>query len=218
MIHWLIKYCPGARGDFLGNVLCSDIVALNTYYKLPFQPKDTIKIHTLQSGIFNAPALDKYFKNIDSYDKLFEVCQVRNIKTIRITNNSVEEKLDACYLHYAKNNSTESPNTIRFEDAKPHDDVVAKFFMDTSPLTRLHGISTVFNDDINYLARYDDVVEFKDLFDVEFVADFYHKQHGSRPSAALVEAIRFNIENNTRLTETSFWALNKDRARYQIKT
>lgn len=209
MNKWLFKYLPGARGDFLSNVLGNDVRAINTFYKLPPTIHlNYIKIHALQYGLFsrgNTSWLNEFNKELNgeiTYDRIFQVCKETGRRTLRILTNTDEEKIDAIYMNYAKNHISGNPAFLKFEEVN-HQENFKKFYRQGKNFI---WIDPSFNDDDLYLDRYDEVVNFNDLYDVDFLINFYIKHTDKEPSPRLIKAIKYNIESNPRYSQSEFYA------------
>ena len=208
MNKWLIKYLPGARGDFLSNILGNDVHSLKTFYKLPPSGSiNLIKIHALELGIFSRTAntVAEFIKELDgdvSYNRIFEVCKNTNRRTVRIVTNTDQEKLDAVCMNYIKNHVSGNPPFFKFGETD-HQEHFKQFYKNGRNTV---WVDPIFDDDTEHIDKYDEIVNFNDLYDVDFLVDFYKKHTNKEPDFKLISAIKYNIASNPRYSQSEFYA------------
>ena len=92
----LISFAPGARGDFLANILTGRITSrIFTQFKL--DTPHYIKMHNIQD-IFSTYAKFTLPVKIYSFDELFNYCKDTGITTVRIAPGSVNDLVDIAYF------------------------------------------------------------------------------------------------------------------------
>jgi hypothetical protein len=157
MKNFVIYYEAGARGDFLANVIangnqlsdkkCEVGRDISTMYS---------KIHKYSFGAGwqyysekNASVLLK------SFDEIFDIVKQDDLTSIRIVGNNISDCADIAYMHYEKNSHLVDQPIVNVSSHS------------------VHGIAWRESCDILQRHRFDYVIEFNKLFDIEFIKDFY---------------------------------------------
>lgn len=197
MKNFLIHYAPGARGDFLANVLKHTFNNIDPYHFKLAAPQGYVKVHTIEHIFSTIP---NFNTNIKSYDQLFLLAKEYNLPTIRIILEE-DDLLDMMLLRIFKNSIHK--NCFKLED-------ISELWLSYSPrmnkvVDAINFIREIEKKDIEYRSYYDYIVNFKDLFDIEFLSNFYSKINGDNMHEIVLSKIQTNIDiQNTFLTEVKY--------------
>lgn len=171
--RFLFYYVAGARGDFLANILMNEFLAVDPMqYKLP-TPPGVVKAHDLKFLYEKLSPTSPFEQQLESFDHLFDYCATNNLISIRILIENISDAVDAHYLHVKKNNNAnwDKENDYHWSTVDLETDRV----------------------DLNYRGQYNHVITFRNLFDVEFLRDFYFKIHKKQLSDRSISNIITNI-------------------------
>jgi hypothetical protein len=186
MKNFVIYYEPGARGDFLANVIangnqlsdkkCEVGREISTMYS---------KIHRYSFGAgwqYYGP--NKGSILLKSFDKIFDIVKQDDLISIRIVGNNFSDCADIAYMHKEKN-VHQVDSTIS--------DVSAQ---------SVYGIAWRESYDILQRHRFDHVIEFNQLFDIKFIKDFYFEINKQSMPDEHYNNIVENMKKQVRYTET----------------
>lgn len=192
MIEILVNYVNGARGAFLANIMTNqfDVIRTGGYEVMPRY--DLVSAMHNLAFQHNTPH-GTLFK---SYDEMFDVCEKMDIKTFRIVSNTIEERLNITHFDIQKNaiigKRGESLETNLKNTNRTLDDF-SKNYKEVISLWMPHTINFDL-EDYNYLHRYDYIVEFKDLFDVDKINELYKSKYNTDLTKEQREILQNNID------------------------
>lgn len=192
MIEILVNYVNGARGAFLANIMTNqfDVIRTGGYEVMPRY--DLVSAMHNLAFQHNTPH-GTLFK---SYDEMFDVCEKMDIKTFRIVSNTIEERLNITHFDIQKNaiigKRGESLETKLKNKNRTLDDF-SKNYKEVISLWMPHTINFDL-EDYNYLHRYDYIVEFKDLFDVDKINELYKSKYNTDLTKEQREILQNNID------------------------
>jgi hypothetical protein len=212
--NYLVNYVPGARGDFLINVLRT-IRGIDNNYS--FSPQAVLKAHG-ENAVFSA-GLYSFFdedgkQNFNNYDELFDFAEKNNFIKIKIIGELFEEKLDIAYYNWLKNTYLRTKTNIpyyatadEFEKYVINDPNFKNEFLSKGVAhicNMLYNIiPNVQNDDSSYLNRYDHIIYFNKLFDIEEVKNIYKTINKVEMSTSYIKQVQANIDIQYRPSQSS---------------
>lgn len=212
MNRFFINYFIGGRGDFLIKCLYdvnydwSLLHSLKTNAKISPPIEYSVKIHgeidrEVITGIDNFP------KKFNSWRELFDTVNAYNLIKIKIVANTPEEQLDMVWLAYSKvtlNNTEHIENMTLAEIPIPTIDIIneGKEWLTKNAFIKVPLIQSL---DKEVEHEYDHIINFKDLFDAEYIRDLYKKINGRSMDYARFRAIEKNIAMQYRLSKSEFY-------------
>lgn len=131
---------------------------------------------------------------------ILEQCRQQHIIKIGITTDSIEEKIDTVYFHHLKNYQQ---GGIPFDSMPNIDKEMQEFSGKYENFVSV--LNQYFEEFKIQPSEFDYLISFNDLFDVDKLIEFYTKIHSQPPSARLVDAIKFNIDNNKRFSKSQYF-------------
>jgi len=195
--RFLIQYPPGARGDFFGSVLIHNSRHLLKFFKMTLNMGLVAKTHDFEKVYCSEK--HPLFGFLDK-ETILEQCRQQNIIKIGITTDSIEEKIDTVYFHHLKNYQQDG---IPF-DSMPNIDTEMQEFSG-----KYENFVSVLNQYFEEFkiqpTEFDYLISFNDLFDVAKLVEFYTMIHSQPPSDRLMDAIKFNIDNNKRFSKSQYF-------------
>jgi len=199
--RFFINYPIGSRGDFLINILTDNANVNGSHWSLPPVADKTVKFH----GLHNVTSLIPTFpvKEFTSYDEVFDLVRQHELLKIKIVGNTFQEKLDIIYFGWAKSlffkqqyvsikEKASKELHLAFKNEFPL--VFSKFITDYLPKIQ--------DDDILYRDRYDYIVNFNDLFDIEYLKNIYKEINKKEINPNFIPRIQRNIDVQNRLSES----------------
>lgn len=211
-----VNYANGCRGDFLASCLtkspkASIVNNLNTLIKIPPLVRHNIKIHgKLEYGLIHH--IKNYPTYFNSWDELFSFINQENYLKIKIVANTVEEIADAAWLACIKVflMDNEHKERVKFDEIIP---LTKENVFDNLELllTRMGHIYKTQNLDYGYEHEYDHIINFYNLFDVEFIENLYEQINQEKMGIVRGRTILKNINLQPKISETEFYPIIKEK-------
>lgn len=214
---FLFHYPMGARGDFLSAILLNQFILLEPdNYSIPPIPNKVVKVH----GIKNIVPLYPFFpRQLSSFDEMFDEAKKHKLITIKIVAETLEEKLDVAYFGWIKSivPTLLDPGKkigflhLKLQDAKPENYeklVIDNIYWFLNAIQ--HDIPQIQDEDKEYTAKYDYVIRFNDLFNIDFIKEFYKKIHNEPIPFFVISKISQNILIQNRPSESESFGVFKE--------
>ena len=207
--RFFTNYFIGGRGDFLNNCLYTGARdqyitgLLNSYAKLPPLAL-CVKTHGKLEIYTNIPNFSKKFS---SWKELFIKANKHKLVKIKIVANTLIEKFDLAWMALNKVlvYDREHIITLTYEELKlpiPAEKLdYSLFWMFNLVYTTLDLIQ---NEDSEVLDEYDYIVNFNDLFDVDYIASLFQKINGKPMDSTRYESVAKNISIQDRLSTSEY--------------
>jgi len=151
----LINYVPGARGDFLANVLIGNFTE-RIFRQFKLDTPHYIKMHGLHD-IYSTDYRHRLLNKLTNFDEVFTYCETNKIKTVKIIPGSITDLIDIAYFDRLKN-WRKTPDVL---------EICGSF-------------GPIYQDyltNIPYYDRYNYVVKFNELWDVSILNDLFREFH-----------------------------------------
>lgn len=203
--RFLMHYYIGARGDFLCNILCDKKYDVNAkFYSLPPPNNRVVKVHNLDNGIIST--ISTFPEKVKNYEELFALADKHELVKIKIIATTYEERMDIAYFGWIKSlfygiDRARPYITVDKRDIENHTEEIRK--------NALYLASTAFNsipqlqaEDGGFEDRYDHIVHFKDLFNMDFLKEIYEKVHNKPLPISYIPRIKSNLAIQNRLSES----------------
>lgn len=211
--RFLMHYYIGARGDFLCNILCDKKYDVNgKFYSLPPPNNRVVKVHNLDNGIIST--ISTFPEKVKNYEDLFTIAEAHNLVKIKIIATTYEEKMDIAYFGWIKSlfygiDRSRPYITIDKRDIENHTEEIRK--------NALYLVSTAFNsisqmqkEDAGFEDRYDLIVNFNDLFNMDSLKEIYEKVHNKPLPISYIPRIKSNLAIQNRLSESANYPYFKE--------
>jgi len=214
---FFVNYHIGGRGDFLTHCL-RDVETdpslsrdLNTYAKLPPSTGYNVKIHGSFNGVVTQ--LENFNNNFNSWTELFNEVNKHKLVKIKIVATTLEEQIDLLWLAHSKvvANNTEHTPVLTMEEVGVPDSRTIHEILDKLATSALKELPNSQNLDNDYLHEYDYIINFEDLFDIDYIKNLYKQIHGKDMGYARHKAIKKNIAMQFRLSKSEFYNIVKNR-------
>jgi hypothetical protein len=165
-----------------------------------------VKFH----GLSNIHSLIDTFPNkvFTSYDEVFELADQHDLIKIKIVGYTFEEKLDIAYFGWAKSLFYKQ-QFVSVEESEA-ESLKAGFKNEFSLLfcEMIHDyLPKIQDDDIEYRDRYDYIINFNDLFDIEYIKNLYKEITGNELNSRFIPRIQRNIDIQDRLSKSRNYRL-----------
>ena len=212
--RFLMNYPVGARGDFLCTLLCDSKYGINgTFYSLPPPDKRVVKVHTIDiGGIIST--IDTFPEQVKDFTELFELADKHQLIKIKIVANTIEEKLDIAYFGWIKSifygiDRNRPYITVDKRDIPNHAEELKKnaIYLVT---TALNGITALQKEDSGYEDRYDYIINFNDLFNIDFLKEIFEKVNKKPLPMVYIPRIKANLAIQNRLSESENYKYFKE--------
>lgn len=204
----------GGRGDFLNNCLYSGVrdqyitSVLDSYAKL-----DPLALCVKMHGYLNNEVytnIPDFPKKFNSWRELFDTVNKYNLIKIKIVANTVVEKFDLAWLTINKVMIYERETVLRLTPEELKLPIPAENLDDS--LTWMFNIvyttlDQVQKEDNDFLDEYDYIVNFNDLFDVDYIASLFQQINGKPMSSARYDSIVKNIKMQERLSNSDYYPI-----------
>ena len=203
--RFLMHYPIGARGDFLCNILCGNKSDLNgRFYSLPPPINRVVKVHSIDYGIVST--IDTFPENVKDYESLFALADEHKLVKIKIIATTHEEKMDIAYFGWIKSlfygiDRARSYITIDKRDIENHTEEIRKNAMYLITTASYH-IPQAQTEDNNFIDRYDHIVNFNDLFNLDSLKEIYEKVHNTALPMSYIPRIKANLAIQNRLSKS----------------
>lgn len=214
MNRFFINYFIGARGDFLANCLYDVeydwalLRCLQTNAKISPPIEYSVKIHgEIDRGVITA--IENFPKEFDSWKELFDAVNSHNLIKIKIVANTTEEQVDLVWLAYSKvilNNAQLVENLTQDDIPTPTIDIINEG-LDWLVANAFIKVPLIQSLDSEFQHEYDYIVNFKDLFDAEYIRELYKKINGRNMDNARFKAIQKNIAMQYRISKSEFYPI-----------
>jgi len=168
--RFLMHYYIGARGDFLCNILCDKKYDVNgKFYSLPPPNNRVVKVHNLDNGIIST--ISTFPEKVKNYEDLFKIADAHELVKIKIIATTHEEKMDIAYFGWIKSlfygiDRSRPYITIDKRDIENHTEEIRKNALYLAS-TAFNSISQMQKEDAGFEDRYDLIVNFNDLFNMD---------------------------------------------------
>lgn len=211
--RFLMHYPVGARGDFLCTLLCDDKYGINgTFYSLPPPDKRVVKVHNINNGVIST--IDTFPEQVKDFTELFELADAHELIKIKIVAKTIEEKLDIAYFGWIKSifygiDRARPYITVDKRDIPNHQEELKKqaVYLITTALT---GIDQAQKEDAGYEEKYDYIVNFNDLFNIEFLKEIFEKVNNKPLPLVYIPRLKANISIQNRLSESENYKYFKE--------
>jgi hypothetical protein len=211
--RFLMHYPVGARGDFLCTLLCDDKYGINgTFYSLPPPDKRVVKVHNINNGVIST--IDTFPEQVKDFTELFELADAHELIKIKIVAKTIEEKLDIAYFGWIKSifygiDRARPYITVDKRDIPNHQEELKKqaVYLITTALT---GIDQTQKEDAGYEEKYDYIVNFNDLFNIEFLKEIFEKVNKKPLPLVYIPRLKANISIQNRLSESENYKYFKE--------
>ena len=176
--RFLMHYYIGARGDFLCNILCDKKYDVNgKFYSLPPPNNRVVKVHNLDTGI--SSTIDTFPEKVKNYEELFALADKHELVKIKIVATTYEEKMDIAYFGWIKSlfygiDRARPYITIDKRDIENHTEEIRKNALYLAS-TAFNSIAQTQKEDSGFEDRYDLIVNFNDLFKINYMKEIYEK-------------------------------------------
>jgi len=203
--RFLMRYCIGARGDFLCNLLCDRKSNINgTFYSLPPVNGRTVKVHSMKDGAVST--IDSFPEAITNYDDMFRLADEHNLIKIKIIATTEEERLDVAYFGWLKSlyygiDRTRPHITVDKRDIENHTEEIRKsasYLVNTA----LYCTPKIQNEDRGYEDKYNYIVNFDDLFKMDYLNYIYEQVNKKPIPLSYIPRIKANLAIQNRLSES----------------
>lgn len=206
-----LNYFSGARGDFLINCLVDHSDSINfleNYIKAPANISTSAKMHSdVSKGLHTQ--IPNFKKSINTWHDLFDEVNKHNLVKIKIITSTLTERIDAMWFFYVKCKIDGRDSKLYITPDKVLDtrEIIKKFGIDIIPYGVVYDIPHAENLDKNFQHEYDYIVNFADLFDIDYIKDLYVKINEKHMPYDKERAIIKNISMQQRLSETEYFLL-----------
>lgn len=211
--RFLMHYYIGARGDFLCNLLCDKRSDINgTFYSLPPPNGRTVKVHSIKNGVISTiPSFPEAIKN---YDDMFRIADEHKLIKIKIIATTDEERMDVAYFGWLKSlyygiDRNRPYITVDKRDIENHTEEIRKnaIYLVT---TALSSIPEIQQEDGGYEYKYDYIVKFGDLFNMDYLKYIYEQVNKKTLPLSYIPRIKANLAIQNRLSESANYPYFKE--------
>lgn len=211
--RFLMHYYIGARGDFLCNLLCDKKSDINgTFYSLPPPNGRIVKVHSIHNGAIST--IDSFPEAITNYDDMFRLADEHDLIKIKIIATTDEERMDVAYFGWLKSlyygiDRNRPYITVDKRDIENHTDEIRKnaIYLVT---TALSSIPKTQKEDGGYEDKYDYIVKFDDLFNMDYLKDIYEQVNKKPLPLSYIPRIKANLAIQNRLSESGNYPYFKE--------
>lgn len=218
--RFLMHYHIGARGDFLCNLLCERRQDINaTFYSLPPPNNRVVKVHGINQGVIST--IPSFPEDITNYEKLFEVADLHNLIKIKIVATTKEERMDVAYFGWIKSlfygiDRSRPYITVDKRDIEKHTEEIRKNALYLASTAQV-AIPKMQKEDGGFEDRYDYIVNFNDLFDIEFLKYIFEKVNKKPLPLVYIPRLKSNIAIQNRLSQSINYSYFKEILEHQEK-